>query len=196
MSFTPSKRVLERYADLMVNFGLGEGKGIRVGETVNVVIPESARPLLVEIEKAIYKAGGNIILEYLPNGYDRYTLSGRSLYDHGKDKQLEYFPKNYVRALYKDIDHMLIVESRANPREFKGLDPKKMTRRKAAWNEYVMTRLDRYTSGDLTWTIATYGTEGMAKEAGLTTEEYWKQIERACYLDKKDPIAAWKKTIK
>jgi aminopeptidase len=48
--------------------------------------------------------------------------------------------------------------------------------------------------GRLTWTLALYGTPSMAKEAGLTLEEYWDQIIRACYLNYQDPIAKWRKT--
>ena len=34
MSFTPSQQVLERYADVLINFALGGGEGIAVGTAV------------------------------------------------------------------------------------------------------------------------------------------------------------------
>jgi len=34
----------------------------------------------------------------------------------------------------------------------------------------------------------------MAEDAGMSLEEYWQQIIKACYLDFDDPIAEWKKT--
>jgi aminopeptidase len=37
-----------------------------------------------------------------------------------------------------------------------------------------------------------YGTEAMAKEAGLTLEECWKQIIKASFLDFANPIKKWK----
>jgi aminopeptidase len=36
----------------------------------------------------------------------------------------------------------------------------------------------------------------MAKEAGLSLEDYWQQIIKACYLDSADPVGEWKKTSK
>ncbi len=33
----------------------------------------------------------------------------------------------------------------------------------------------------------------MAKEAGMSEEEYWNEIIHGCYLDTKDPIAEWKR---
>src|SRR3989338_5428805 len=44
-----------------------------------------------------------------------------------------------------------------------------------------------------TWTLALYGTPSMAKEAGLSQQQYWQQIIKACYLDKADPIKEWKR---
>ena len=32
----------------------------------------------------------------------------------------------------------------------------------------------------------------MAKEAGLSLKEYWKQIIKACFLDKANPVKEWK----
>lgn len=35
----------------------------------------------------------------------------------------------------------------------------------------------------------------MADEANMSLEEYRQEIITACYLDKEDPIAEWKKTF-
>jgi aminopeptidase len=57
-------------------------------------------------------------------------------------------------------------------------------------------RNDKENKGKYTWTLALYGTEAEAKEAGLTLKEYWQQIIKACFLDKKDPINQWKKVYR
>lgn len=49
-------------------------------------------------------------------------------------------------------------------------------------------------AGRLTWTLALYGTEGMAKEAGLPLQDYWGQIEKAVFLNTASPVHTWKKT--
>ena len=59
--FTPPKIVLEKYADVLVNFALNGGKGIKRGEVVHLVCYEAAKPLFMELKRAIYKAGGHII---------------------------------------------------------------------------------------------------------------------------------------
>jgi aminopeptidase len=41
-----------------------------------------------------------------------------------------------------------------------------------------------------------YGTEGMAREAGLDVKDYWGQIKKACFLDDPDPLARWRSVFK
>jgi leucyl aminopeptidase (aminopeptidase T) len=35
----------------------------------------------------------------------------------------------------------------------------------------------------------------MADDVGMTYEEYWDQIIKACYLDYENPVIEWEKTI-
>jgi len=60
---------------------------------------------------------------------------------------------------------------------------------------YKDWRDEKEDKGELTWTLGLYGTEAMAKEAGLSLEEYWNEIIKACYLDKGDSISEWKKVF-
>lgn len=46
------------------------------------------------------------------------------------------------------------------------------------------------------WTLCLYSALGVAKEAGLRLKQYWDQVVKACFLDKKEPIKEWKKTFK
>ena len=43
------------------------------------------------------------------------------------------------------------------------------------------------------WTLCALPTEEAAKQAGMTLDRYTAQIVKACYLDKADPVGAWKK---
>ncbi len=55
--YQPPKKILERYADVLVNFALGKGRGIKKGDVVYVIAYENAKPFYVEILRAITKAG-------------------------------------------------------------------------------------------------------------------------------------------
>jgi leucyl aminopeptidase (aminopeptidase T) len=59
MSYTPSQKIISKYADLMVNFCLGMGKGLKKGEVVRLSGTESAKPLFIAVHNAIIDAGGH-----------------------------------------------------------------------------------------------------------------------------------------
>ena len=122
--YQPSQKILENYADVMVNFALGSGKGIKKGETVYLIVPEYAKPLLIELEKAIFKAGGNLILRYVPDNTNRFGF-GREFYEHASDTQLSYFPSKYIRGLVDEADHVMVILGQTNMKPLEGIDSKK-----------------------------------------------------------------------
>jgi len=50
--------------------------------------------------------------------------------------------------------------------------------------------------GTLGWTLCMMPTEELAKKAKLSLRQYTNQIIKACYLDKPDPVGAWKSVFK
>jgi len=197
--YTPSQKVLENYAKVLVNFALGSGKGVKKGETVYLTVSEYAKPLYAEIRKAILKAGGNVISNYLPDdddtGNKHFNLS-KQFYDLASEEQLKHFPAKYLKGLVDEIDHSIAIISETNKKALKGVDPKKMMLRGKTFKPYMEWKNHKENKGQFTWTLALYGTPAMAKEARMSLKEYWQQIIKACYLDKKDPIKEWQKTFK
>lgn len=195
MEFRPSDKILERYADVLVRFALRKGKGIKKGDVVHVTISESAKPLYLALQRAILKAGGIMIGNYMPAGTQNESMA-RDFYALAKNAQIDFFAEKYYRGLVDQIDHSIYVISESDPHELAGIDPKKIMRRGVAAKRFRDWRTEKELKGKLSWTIALYGTAAMAREAGLSEEEYWHQIIRACYLDEQDPIAQWKETYK
>ena len=175
----------------MVNFALNGGKGIKKGEVVHLVCYEAAKPLFLELKRSIIKAGGHVISDYRPDSGDRFPFD-RMFFELAKPHQLEYFPHKYARGLVDEMDHTLFIVSEVDMHELEGIDPKKIMQRGLAWKPYMDWRREKENKGKYTWTIGLYGTEAMAKEAGLSEKEYWDQIIKACFLDKKDPIKEWR----
>jgi aminopeptidase len=193
--YQPPKKILERYADILVNYALGGGQGIKKGDVVHLIAYEIAKPLYRELKTAILKAGGHVIGDYRPDSGDRFPLD-RDFFVNAKDHQLDFFPEKYARGLVEQVDHSIFVISEVDKHELEDVDPKKIMRRGLAWKPYMDWRNDKENKGKYTWTLALYGTEAEAKEAGLSLKEYWRQIIKACFLDKKDPISEWKKVYK
>lgn len=189
--YQPHKKILERYADVIVNFALGGGRGIKKGEVVYVAAYEYAKPLYAEILNAITKAGGHALSSYRPNN-DRTFNVGRDFYVNAQDHQINFFPGSYFRGLINEIDHSIFILSDTDMEAMKGVDPKKIMARGQALKPFRDWQNEKENRGAFTWVIALYGTEAMAKEAGLNEKEYWDQIIEACFLNNAHPIDKWR----
>ena len=194
--YLPNDTILKKYADVLVNFALGGGKGIKKGDVVRVSCSESAKPLYIAVCNAIVDAGGHVIAHYGPDdehGDKRRNISvSRHFYEHAKPHQLDFFPKKYLKGLVDEMDHSLFILAEKDPHALKGVDGKKIMRRGLALKPFMDWRHAKEWNNKFTWTIALYGTPAMAREAGLSEKEYWDQIIKACFLDEKDPIGKWK----
>lgn len=189
-NYIPDKTILHHYAKVLVDFALNSGKGIKKGDTVRLVVPESAKPLLIELRNAVLQSGGNPLISYLPDDITR------EYFELASDAQLQHFPKHFMKGIVDQVDHTIHIISETNKHELEGIDPKKiMTKSKAAkpfkdWQDH------KENLGKFTWTIALYGTQAMADEANLSLKEYWQEIIQACFLDESDPISKWCQVFK
>lgn len=190
MAYKPSDEVLEKYAKILVNFALGGGKGIKKGDVVYLQGGLSALPFYRALAKQIFDSGGHILgsLGDDMNGWGKY------FYDKASDKQLTFFPKRYYRGLVGDVDHRIAIISDHDVHELDKVDPKKMMLAQKSRKPISDWFNEKENAGKYTWTLALYGTPSMAKEAGLSLEEYWQQITKACYLDAANPLTKWKST--
>ncbi len=191
MSFVPEREVLERYARLLIGFALGQGNGIRPGDVVQVHGSDACKPLYIEACAAIWRAGGHVIHAYMPSE-DGYGDVRRAFLELAGDEQLTFVPETYAHAVVDQVDHDLVLYAPARPRSLDGIDPAKQMRRGQAWLPIRQREQEKENRGEYSWTIASYGTPGMAAEAEMTIEEYWAQIVKACFLDREDPLARWR----
>ncbi len=190
MSYTPTQKILDNYADVLVNFAINGCNGIKKGEVVSLEVPECAKPILLSLQKAVLKSGAHYITHYLPEG------TSRQFFELAQEHQINFFPEKYLRSKVDQLDHSISILSTTNHKELEGISPEKIMNRSKSFKPYKDWREEKENNGKYTWTLALYGTEEMAKEAGLSLKEYWNQIIKACYLDLSDPILQWRKSIK
>lgn len=189
--YTPDREQLDVYADLLVTYALGHGAGIKRGEVVNVVAPDAAKPLYIALCRAVWRAGGHVIPDYMPADEGEQNPS-RDFYELADDDQLDFFPAAYRKAYLDALDHLVYVYCTPNPRALEGIDPGKIFRRESAFKPLVGWQLEKENAGKFSWTVGVYPTEAMAAEAGMSLREYWAQVIAACFLDEEDPIGRWK----
>lgn len=183
--FQIPQQILQKYAKVLVNFALNSGKGVKRGEVVRLSVPESAKPLYIELRNQVLRSGAIPLTDYLPDDVSR------EYFELANDAQLKFFPAKFTRGFIDEIDHSIAIISETDKRELEGIDPQKIMLKNRAYKPAKDWRDAKENAGKFTWTLALFGTPAMAKEAGLSLSQYWQQIIQACFLDKSDPVAEW-----
>ena len=183
--YTPSQEILEKYANVMINFALRWWKWIKKWDVVFVQIPEWAKPFYIPLQTAILKAGWHPIMQYIPDWV------ARNFYENASDEQLSFFAEAYVKWRIESMTHNIRVIADSDLHELDGIDPLKIMKRVKANRAFRDLRDKKEREWKFSRTICMYGTEAMAKEAWLSLEEYWNQIIDACFLNEPDPVKKW-----
>jgi aminopeptidase len=189
--FVPPQPVLERYAHLAVQAGLRDGRGIDPGDTVVVYGHEDSKPLFYEVCCEVWRRGGHVIKQLLPENDGDYNFAAR-YYELASDAQLAHFPESHTRGLIDQADHIIFIVGDRAPRALAHIDPGQMAKEAPATQAYWAMRSAKERAGGLHWTIVLWATQALADEAGLDLEAYWQEIIAACSLDEADPVARWR----
>lgn len=184
-AYQPPADIIEKYAQVLVNFALNSGKGLFKEEVVEITVPDVAKPMALALQNAVLSAGGHPIVRLLPTGFeqDYYTLA--------KDHQLTFFPQDYWRSKADLLHHQIQIIADPQPLELKKINPEKIIKARDSKKKYKDWLIAKENQGDFTWTVALWGVEAKAQIVGLSLEDYWQQIIQACYLDDDNPIARW-----
>jgi aminopeptidase len=182
---------LTRYGDLLVNYALGGGDGIKPGDVVCVRGSESAKPLYAEVCRAVWRAGGHVINNFRPEPDSSENLM-RDFFEIASPEQLSWFPAAYHRGELDDSDHLVFIFCEADPHALADVDPAKMMARQSSFAPLVKWQDTKEGAGKFTWTIGLYPSEAMAAEARLSLPEYWDEVVKACFLDDPDPKQRWR----
>lgn len=187
--YQPSRLILQRYAQVLVDFALGSGKGTKADDIVLLQYDSLAQPLALAVYERLLARRAHPLLRQHDQAFEPI------FYRLATPTQLQFFPQTYQRALVKTIDHRIYLLAESDPLYLKKIDPKKLALANQA-KQPLRRWLDRKEDqGQLTWTLGLYGTEGLAKQAGLSLRQYWQQIEKACFLTKSAPVTHWRRVI-
>jgi len=184
--YVPSKDVLEKYADVLVNFALWGWEWIKKWDVVLLTVPEIAKEFFLIIYSTILKTWWHVIVDFVPNWLKKV------FFENADENQVSFYPKSYNDWLVDACDHWIVVLAEEDLYELKDVDPRLLTERKKAKSYFRNKLFDKEYRGEFSWTLALFGTPAMAKEANLSEGEYWDQIINSCFLDYENPIWKWK----
>lgn len=182
------EKTLKRYSDLLIRFALGGGEGIRSGEVVYLMVPLCAWDFAKYLRISVLEAGGHPIF-----GLTWDDQRGRDFYEIGNDMQVGFAPEKLLEGMVEEIDHVVRILAEEDKYLLRGIEPKKLMLGQKALSSLRTKYREKENKGELTWVLASYATQSEAKEAGMSLDEYWSQIIKACYLDYDNPIVEWKK---
>jgi len=168
---------VNRLARLLVNYS----RNVKRGHKVMLSGPSAAEPLLLELGREVLRRGGHPMYRMGPN------RAAEVFYAEAKPAQLAFVPASAMAAA-KEADHYLTVIADTNTQALAGVDPKKQTtvqKARRPLQDYILSKNE--------WTLALYPTEAYAQDAGMGLEEFEDFVYAACRVDKKDPVAEWKK---
>ena len=174
--------ILIKYANLLVNYCLAVKKGDRVYINAGAL----AEPLIKEVMKAVYIAGGIPVLNVELKGIGDLALK------YGEEHQLtwvspmkKYIMENFecylnIRAPYEKGDDD---KEPDNAEKYKLLQQSQ--------TELNKIYFDRIGNGSMRRGLCQYPTQGAADDAELSLEEYAHFVYQSCYLFDEDPVAKW-----
>jgi aminopeptidase len=166
---------IERWADLLVDYCLE----VQPGQTVLIGAEFDGRTLVEACFRAIVDRGANPIVRLDLPGLHEYLLR------HATDAQLaQEFPIGLFEA--RNIDSRLRITAESDTRSMIRVDPK----RQAIYNR--ARDPIRKAASQKRWALTQYPTEAYAANARMSLAEYETFVTTALFLDRPDPIAAWK----
>lgn len=191
-SYTPSDTILQKYARLLVQFGLQTraGKKLKRGSVVQFDVPEVAKPLYFHLQNEILKAGYQPLGQFIPSNTKEYNLS-EAFFTYANASQRTFFPNEYLKTRIDLVGGRIGIIADTLPDALKNVPAKQVSEKMQSQKKLKEWFFKKVDEGDLSWTLGLYGTDAIAKEAGMSLRAYWQQIIKACYLDSSDPVEEW-----
>jgi aminopeptidase len=149
------------------------------GEQILVSTTTLAHELAAALHRAILRRGAWPLLRIAPAGIER------DFYELASDAQLDGFAPLELTET-QAVDAALRIGAPANVRQLAGVDPALISRAARARRPVQEARLARRWCGTL------WPTSALAQQAGMGDSEYAAFVAGALFLDRPDPVQAWR----
>jgi aminopeptidase len=151
----------------------------REGEQVLVAATVPSMPLALAVHGALLERGAWPLMRMSA------AALAESFYRHAKDAQLDAFaPLELTEA--READAFLTITAPTNTRALAAVDPAQIARAGRARSPIQEARLASRWCGTL------WPTAAAAQQAGMSEGDYAAFVTRALFLDRPDPVQAWR----
>jgi len=176
---------IEKYADVLLNYCVKLKKDqllcIRGTTLATSLITELYRRALIKGAHPFTR----IRVEGLEEVYFKYS----------SERQLKFITPIQKFEMDK-TDSLISIMSNYNTKELTNIEPRKQGVAQKAAAPIMKKMMKRTAEGTFFWVGCLYPTYAAAQDAGMSLADYEEFVFKACRLDKKDPVAEWKKLSK
>jgi aminopeptidase len=187
-----NEELLDRYADLIVDFGAN----VQPDQVVAVEAPPEAAPLVHRIARRAYERGARYVdVAYFDPHVKRLRV------ELAAEDSLSWVPPWLGRRIL-DLGELGAARIRLSPIVppglLAGLDPVRADRDRLPNLPEVLRTID---DRSIAWTISPFPTEAWAQvvfpelEPAAAVEALWRDLEHVCRLDEPDPAGAWERRM-
>lgn len=176
------KSILEKYADLLVNYCVS----LQKGERVLIKAPIEAAPLVRQVYREALKAGGIPVTDF------DFQDKQRMLLDYGTPEQLAYVSPLYAEAM-QHYEAFIYIRTIANHAEMVNVNQDKRALQDAAHAPFRRRYMERTATLEMKRNLCEFPTQGSAQLAEMPFEDYQDFVFNACNLYAENPREEWLK---
>jgi aminopeptidase len=173
---------LDKLAQVIVRYSTE----VKKGQLVRIAGEPVAIPLIEAIYEEVVKAGAHPFVQCVPDSL------GEIFFEHAREHQLKYVSP-ITKFTVNKIDVSIGLWAETNTKAMTNVDPRKQAMASSARRPISKTFMTRAANGDLHWSGTLFPTLASAQDAEMSLREYEDFVFTAGHLDKKDPVAEWKK---
>jgi aminopeptidase len=155
-------------------------------QLVKLIGSEQAIPLLRELYAEALTIGAYPYIKVAIEGLDEILLKTGS-----RDQLVYISPLAYYEV--EKIDAVVGVFAPSNTKYLSGTNPDKQALMGKAQSKLLERLLTRAAKKQLAWVSTLFPANASAQDACMSLSDYEDFVYKACQIDKKDPIAEWRK---
>ena len=177
---------LEKYADVLL-WGLNTARKtkFRKGDIILIQYEHPALPLAEVLYKKIVTMGMHPVQRMgITFGMEQ------GFFEKADSKQLVFIPPG-DRELYEHVNGRIFLRAPESLTHLKDIDPARIGKVLVSRKPLKDILDKREEEGLYSWTLCTFPTHELARQAKTTIRHYTSQIIKACYLDKENPVREW-----
>ncbi|MBI4657158.1 MAG: aminopeptidase [Elusimicrobia bacterium] len=181
---------MEKYADVLM-WGLKTARPkFNKYDSVLIRCELEGKELGELLHRKLVRQGYNVIFRFMMS-----PVLEKDFYRYSDEKQRKFIAAG-EKEFYQALNGNVYIHAPSSLTHLKGIDPARQSQTALArkFLRDFMTRNEE--KGKFGWTLCTFPTQELARQAGLSITEYAAQITKACFLNEKNPSGKWAEIYK